>query len=93
MMSRLSTVLARLLGDTEADKVVPRSGLALWLTVFTAAAMAFLSVLALAMSLATARLADRWSGAFEGRATILISAAPEAMGVPPERISQLVSSG
>ncbi|MCB2095569.1 MAG: cell division protein FtsX [Rhodobacteraceae bacterium] len=90
-MSRLSTVLARLLGDTEADKVVPRSGLALWLTVFTAAAMAFLSVLALAMSLATARLADRWSGAFEGRATILISAAPEAMGVQAQRVLDILA--
>jgi len=46
------------------------------LTVFTAAAMAFLAVFALALSLASARLADRWAEALARTATIRISAPP-----------------
>lgn len=44
-----------------ADRVVPPTGFTARLTIFTAAAMAFLGVFALALSLATGRLADRKS--------------------------------
>jgi len=44
------------------------------LTVFTSAAMAFLAVFALALSLASGRLADRWSEALARSSTIRISA-------------------
>jgi hypothetical protein len=40
-----------------------RPGHTAWLTTFTAAAMAFLAVFALALSLASGRLADRWGDA------------------------------
>jgi cell division transport system permease protein len=61
------------------DRVVPASGPAAWLTGFTAAAMAFLAVFALALSLAAGRLADRWSGALVRSATIRIVAPPDQM--------------
>lgn len=61
-------------GDRQGDRVVPPAGPAARLTSFTAAAMAFLAVFALALSLASGRLADRWSGALARTATVRISA-------------------
>ena len=63
-----------LTGDAQADRVVPPSGFTAWLTLFTAGAMAFLAVFALALSLATGRLADRWDSALARTATVRISA-------------------
>jgi cell division transport system permease protein len=58
----------------KADEVVPPSGPTAWLTTFTAAAMTFLCVFALALSLASGRLAARWSDALARTATIRLSA-------------------
>jgi len=63
-----------LAGDQNADRVVPPSGYTARLTTFTAGAMAFLAVFALALSLATGRLADRWSAELARTATVRISA-------------------
>ncbi len=63
-----------LTGETNADRVVPPSGYTARLTSFTAGAMAFLAVFALALALATGRLADRWSAELARTATIRISA-------------------
>ena len=60
-------------GDDQADRVVPPSGHTAWLTSFTAAAMTFLAVFALALSLASGRLADRWGDALARSATVRIS--------------------
>lgn len=57
-----------------SDSVVPPSGHTAWLTSFTAGAMTFLAVFALALSLASGRLAERWSGALERTATVRLSA-------------------
>ncbi|MFK5996780.1 MAG: cell division protein FtsX [Rhodobacterales bacterium] len=77
-MSRIRTVLKPLQdflsGDKSADKVVPPSGYTAHLTSFTAASMAFLAVFAMALSLATGRLADRWSQELARTSTIRISA-------------------
>ena len=54
--------------------VVPPSGHTAWLTSFTAGAMTFLAVFAMALSLASGRLAERWSGALERTATVRLSA-------------------
>ena len=62
-----------------ADRVVPPTGFTARLTLLTAAAMAFLAVFALALSLATGRLADRWADSLARSATIRISAPPEQM--------------
>lgn len=53
---------------------MPPSGHTAWLTSFTAGAMTFLTVFALALSLASGRLAERWSGALERTATVRLSA-------------------
>ena len=58
---------------------MPPTGPTAWLTGFTAAAMAFLAVFALALSLASGRLADRWSGALSQTATVRISAPADQM--------------
>lgn len=68
-MSRLGD-WASALGD--ADRVVPPSGFTVRLTVFTAAIMAFLTVFALALSLAAGRVAERWQTDLAGQATVRI---------------------
>jgi len=61
-------------GDSQANQVVPPSGYTATLTLFTSAAMAFLAVFALALSLATGRLADRWASELARSSTVRISA-------------------
>lgn len=61
------------------DRVVPPTGLTAQLTVFTAAVMAFLAVFALALALATGRLAERWSSQLGQSVTVRISAPAERM--------------
>ncbi len=77
-MNRLSALINNIRdlmqGDLTADSVVPPSGYTANLTTFTAGAMAFLAVFALALSLATGRLADRWSDELARTTTIRISA-------------------
>lgn len=57
-----------------ADRIVPPTGHTAKLTVFTAGAMAFLAVFALALALATGRLADRWAEGLAGTVTVRVSA-------------------
>jgi cell division transport system permease protein len=57
--------------------IVPPSGPISWLTAFTAGAMTFLAVFALALSLASGRLADRWAAALDRSATVRLSAPPD----------------
>ena len=70
----LGQIKALLLGDGQADRVVPPTGFTAWLTLFSAGVMAFLAVFALALSLATGRLADRWGNELARTATVRISA-------------------
>ncbi|WP_406870943.1 cell division protein FtsX [Thioclava sp. 'Guangxiensis'] len=62
-----------------AGRVVPPTGFTARLTLITAAAMAFLAVFALALSLATNRLAHRWADALARTATVRISAPEDQM--------------
>jgi cell division transport system permease protein len=71
---------------------VPPSGFTARLTLFTAAAMAFLAVFALALSLAAGRLAERWSSALAGTATIRISAPPEQLELQARTVLLLLST-
>ncbi len=57
-----------------ADRVVPPTGFTAQLTLFSAGAMAFLAVFALALALATGRLAERWSESLAQTVTIRVSA-------------------
>lgn len=61
-------------GAIAADRIVPPTGFTAQLTLFSAGAMAFLAVFALALSLATGRLADRWASELAGSVTLRIGA-------------------
>ncbi|MDO5648538.1 ABC transporter permease [Paracoccus sp. (in: a-proteobacteria)] len=56
------------------DRIVPPTGFTAQLTLFSAGAMAFLAVFALALALSTGRLADRWSSELAGSVTVRVSA-------------------
>ena len=86
------TLPALLAPDRQADRVVPPSGFTAQLTLFTAGAMAFLAVFALALSLASGRLADRWASALAGTATIRISAPPEQLDTQVAAVLALLST-
>lgn len=73
-MSALRRIAGFVVGDAHADRAVPPSGFTANLTTFSAAAMAFLAVFALALSLATGRLADRWGQELARSSTLRISA-------------------
>lgn len=73
-MNLAGDIIGLLAGETQSDRVVPRSGQAAKLTVAVSGAMAFLAVFALALSLAAGRLADRWSDALAQSSTIRLSA-------------------
>ncbi len=64
--------LPSLIGD--AARVVPSSGYTATLTTVTSAAMAFLAVFALALSLSSGQLAQNWSDTLAQSATLRVSA-------------------
>ncbi len=76
ILPRLDILKGALRRDAGADRVVPPAGFTVRLTLFTAAAMAFLAVFALALSLAAGRLADTWGEDLARASTIRISAPP-----------------
>ncbi len=77
---------------TRALEVVPPSGPTAFLTSFTAGAMTFLCVFALALALASGRLADRWSDALARTATIRLLAPAEQMQVQTDAILAVLSA-
>ncbi len=89
MISSLAVIFSP---DRQADRVVPPTGHTAWLTSFTAAAMTFLAVFALALSLAAGRLADRWSQALANTATVRISAPPEQMKQQTDAVLALLGT-
>ena len=70
----ISRVVELIAGDPQADRAVPPTGFTARLTLFTAGAMAFLAVFAMALSFAAGRLADRWSSELARTSTLRISA-------------------
>ena len=70
--------------DSNADRAVPPTGFTANLTVFAAGAMAFLTVFALALSLAAGRLADRWADELARSATLRITAPADQMATQTE---------
>ena len=91
-MSVRRSLTAMILPDRQADRVVPPSGPTAWLTTFTAGAMTFLAVFALALSLASGRLADRWAGALAGTATIRIAAPADQMAVQTAAVLDILKT-
>ncbi|PRX31159.1 cell division transport system permease protein [Meinhardsimonia xiamenensis] len=88
----LGDLLALLAGDRRADRVVPPTGFTARLTVFASAAMAFLAVFALALSLATGRLAERWSEELARSSTIRISAPPGQVEVQTQAVLRILAT-
>ena len=78
--------------DRHHDSVVPPSGASAWLTSFTAGAMTFLAVFALALALASGRLADRWSAALDRTATIRISAPADQLALQTAAVLDLLAT-
>ena len=72
----ISTIIV---GDAQADRVVPPTGFTARLTLFAAGTMAFLTVFALALSLASGRLAQRWGDELAQSSTLRISAPAEQL--------------
>ena len=77
---------------TRALEVVPPLGPTAWLTIFTAGAMTFLCVFALALSLASGRLANRWSEALAKTATIRLSTPAEQVQIQTDAILAALST-
>lgn len=78
-MDMLNRIFELLAGDPQADRAVPPTGFTARLTLLSSGAMAFLAVFALALSLATGRLADRWSAELAKTSTLRISAPTDQM--------------
>ncbi|MBR9865367.1 MAG: cell division protein FtsX [Rhodobacteraceae bacterium] len=89
-MDRLRSIFEVFSGDTNADRVVPPSGFTSRLTSFTAGAMAFLTVFALALSLATGRLADRWDAELARTSTIRIAAPEGQLAAQSEAVLEVL---
>jgi cell division transport system permease protein len=84
-------LMALLKGETQADRIVPRTGQTARLTLAVSGAMAFLAVFALALSLASGRLADRWAEALAQSATIRLSASAGEIDTQTQAILTLLS--
>ncbi|EBA12109.1 cell division protein FtsX [Roseobacter sp. CCS2] len=72
----MKALLALIVGDPLADRSVPQTGVTARLTVFVAAVMAFLAVIALAVSLTTNRVATVWAEELAQSATLRLPADP-----------------
>ncbi|WP_170467141.1 cell division protein FtsX [Ruegeria arenilitoris] len=85
------TIRSLLARDKRADRVVPPSGYTAQLTIFVSGAMGFLAVFALALSLASGRLADRWASELAGAATLRINAPAEQLAAQTEAALTVLS--
>ena len=92
MIFDVASLRAVFFGDRQADRVVPPSGFTAQLTVFAAAVMAFLAVFAMALSLATGRLADRWGEELARSATIRIVAPLDQRAVQTEAALRILET-
>jgi len=72
----VKALLELIVGDPQADRAVPPTGLTARLTVFVAAVMACLAVFALAISFTTGRLADGWAEELAQSATLRLPSDP-----------------
>lgn len=91
-MNWIKSLAGIFVGDAQADRVVPPTGFTARLTVFAAGAMAFLTVFALALSLAAGRLATRWGDELAQSSTVRISAPAEQLAAQTETALQVLQS-
>lgn len=88
----LSEMRALIAPERPSDRVVPPSGPTARLTSFAAGAMAFLAVFALALSMASGRLATRWDASLARTATIRVSAPSDQMSTQVQTIMDLLAT-
>lgn len=69
----MTGVFTLLRGDSDAERAVPRTGLTAQLTVFVAAAMAFLAVFALTLALSMGRMAKLWTSELSRSVTVSVA--------------------
>ncbi|WP_408634490.1 cell division protein FtsX [Paracoccus zhejiangensis] len=87
----LRALVTSLTGDgASGDRIVPPTGFTAQLTLFAAGAMAFLAVFALALSLATGRLADRWAESLAQTVTVRVSAPSTEVEAQTENVMQIL---
>ncbi len=84
--------LSFLFGEVASDQVVPPRGNAAWLTGFASAAMAFIAVFALTLSIAVGRLADYWSLELIRTATVQIVAAESELDAQTEAAMRVLTT-
>lgn len=96
-MSRLPRNPLRALGGPrpspdlgDPGRIVPATGVSALLTGITAAAMAFLAVFALALSLSSGQLALRWSATLSQSATLRLSAPPTEIGAQTAAVLEIL---
>lgn len=82
--------LPAFLSPGEADRVVPATGASALLTGISAALMAFLAVFALALSLSSGQLAQRWSDTLSQSATLRLSATPSEIGAQTVAVLEIL---
>jgi len=78
------------LGD--AGRIVPRSDYTAILSTLTSAAMSFLAVFALALSLSSGTLAQRWSDTLAQSATLRLSAPQAEIGAQTAAVLEILST-
>lgn len=83
-MARLSASFS------DPEGLVPPTGITSQLTVFAAAAMAFLTVFAMALLFATNRVAERWSDELAQTATVRVSAPPSQVDVQVQAVLDIL---
>ena len=81
-----------LTGDKRADRLVSPTGVVARLNSLTAAAMCFLAVFALALSLATQRLAQRWSAELAQTSTVRISAPAQQLSQQAQTVLEILQT-
>lgn len=74
------------------DRIVPPTGVTAQLTLFASGAMAFLAVFALALALATGRLAERWSSEMAQSVTVRVSAPAAEQEARSQAVLQILQT-
>lgn len=91
-MTFLQSLVSMVKPDSNADKVVPPSGSTAQLTIFAAAAMAFLAVFALALSMAAGRLAASWDAELANTSTVRITAPADERTAQTDLVLRILES-
>ncbi|MFK7871088.1 MAG: cell division protein FtsX [Roseobacter sp.] len=81
-----------LTGDSQAEQIVPPAGITARLTIFAAAAMAFLAVFALALSVASGRLAARWGNELAQSSTVRLTAPAQALEERTQAVMRILET-